>query len=160
MVDLESPPPNLKQLGRSMPRERRQNGWVEKTGVTTKTWTGYWYQYTVIDGVEKRQQRSKVLVRCADLTKGAAEDALREHIRGVRPPSSKATFEELAEWYLKTNEGQWSKKWRGTVRGLFRRQIYPRIGARVASEIKRSEVQQALNSTAADPRSQSESIVE
>jgi hypothetical protein len=33
-----------------MSRERRQNGWVEKTGKKTKSWTGYWYVYVMEDG--------------------------------------------------------------------------------------------------------------
>jgi integrase len=142
-----------------MPRDRRQNGWVEKTGKKQKTWTGYWYEYVTVDGVEKRMQRSKVLCACSKVTKGAAEDALREYIRGGKPPESNATFEDLARWYLKTNEGLWSKKWRGTVKALFEYQILPELGPKLAAKLKRSEIQQALNSIAAKPKSQSESIV-
>ena len=147
-------------IGRSMPRERRQNGWVEKTGKKTKSWTGYWYVYAPDgEGSEKRLQRTKVLGRCADLTKGAAEEKLRELIRDARPPASGATFEQLANWYLKTNGGRWSKKWSGTTRGIFRCQILPRLGSRIAVELKKSEIQQVINEIAADPKSQSKSVV-
>jgi integrase len=142
-----------------MPRERRQNGWVEKTGKKTKTWTGFWYEYVTVDGVDKRQQRSKVLGKCSEMTKGAAADALREHIRGAKPPESSATFEQFANWYLKTNRGRWSKKWNDTSKGLFKYQILPRLGSRVATKLKRSEIQQAINDIAADPKSQSRSCV-
>ena len=156
-----SPRFDIVTIGRSMSRERRQNGWVEKTGKKTKTWTGYWYVYVKdAAGVDKRHgPKSKVLGKCSDMTKGAAEDALREHIRGARPPESKATFEEFAKWYVRTNEDQWSKKWKGTVKGLFKHQINPRIGSRIAAELKKSEIQQLLNEIAADPKSQSESII-
>ena len=40
MINFPIPPPDLKLIGGSMPRARHQNGWVEKTGKKTKTWTG------------------------------------------------------------------------------------------------------------------------
>lgn len=148
-------------ISRSMPRERRQNGWVEKTGRKTKTWTGFWYEYVrQPDGSEKRQQRSKVLGKCVDLTQGAAEDELRDVIRAERPPAKTATFAQLARWYLKTNKGRWSAHWYASVSALFTHQILPRLGDRVAAELKRSEIQQAINDIAADPKSQSRSQVE
>ena len=142
-----------------MSRERRQNGWVEKTGKKTKTWTGYWYEYVTVEGVEKRQQRTKVIGKCSEMTKGAAEDALREHIRSAKPPASSATFEQFADWYLKTNKGRWSRKWNDTSRGLFKYQILPRLGSKVAAQLKKSDVQQAINDIAADPKSRSKSCV-
>ena len=149
----------LCKIGRTMSRERRQNGWVEKTGKKTKTWTGYWYVYVTEHGAEKRRVRSKVLGKCTELTKGAAEEKLRQVIREQRAPVSTATFEELSLWYLKTNEGRWSKKWNVTVGGFFKHHILPELGKRVAVEIKRSEVQQAINAIAASPTCQSSSMV-
>jgi integrase len=139
-----------------MSRERRQNGWVEKIG---KSWTGYWYVYQTVDGKEKRLRRSKVLGLRSQVTKGAAEDALREHIRDGRPPTSDATFVQLANWYLKTNKGRWSKGWYSALCSIFKHQIIPQLGQRVAAEITRSEVQQALNDIASNGRSQSESLI-
>ncbi|MGI9072520.1 MAG: tyrosine-type recombinase/integrase [Bryobacteraceae bacterium] len=150
---------DLSKLGRHMPRERHQNGWVEKTGKKAKTWTGYWYEYVVSEGTEKRMQRSKVLGRSSEMTKGAAEAALREEIQGGRPPQIGATFGQLAAWYLKTNEGLWSKKWNDTSKGLFKYQILPRLGDRIAADLRRSDIQQAINDIAADPKSRSESCV-
>jgi integrase len=143
-----------------MSRERRQDGWVEKTGKRSKTWTGYFYEYVrQADGSEKRMQRCKVLGKCAEMTKGAAEESLRVHIRAGRPLESIATFEDLARWYLKTKQGLLSKKWGKTLAAIFEHQILPRLGPQLASELKRSDIQQALNAIAADPRSQSESMV-
>ena len=71
---------DIRKIGLSTPRERRQQGWVEKTGTKAKTWTGYWYEYVTSDGGEKRQQRSRVLGKCAEMTKGAAEANLLDVI--------------------------------------------------------------------------------
>jgi integrase len=150
---------DVRKIGLSMSRERRQQGWVDKTGKKAKTWTGFWYRYIVVDGEEKRLRHSKVLGRCAEMTKGAAEEKLLEVIRELRPPATGAKFEDLAAWYLKTNEGRWSAKWYATSDGLFRHQILPRIGPKVATELKRSDIQQAINNIAADPKSQSSSTV-
>lgn len=161
MIDFPKPPPDLKLIGSGMPRARHQNGWVERTGRKRKTWTGYWYEYArQEDGSEKRLQRSKVLGPCAEMTKGAAEDKLRDILRDERPPQTNATFEQLAQWYLKTNEGRWSKRWNGVLRCIFRYQILPRLGSRIASELKKSDIQRAINDIAADPKSQSASIVQ
>jgi site-specific recombinase XerD len=142
-----------------MPRERRQSGWVKKTGTTVKTWTGYWYVYVVEDGIEIRRRREKVLGNATELTKGAAEDLIYNLIRGQKPPASGASFEQLSKWYLKTNDGLWSHKWKGTVAAIFKHQILPELGPRIASEIKRSEIQQAINAIAQRSNSQSESIL-
>jgi integrase len=147
------------RIGRTMTRERRQHGWLKKTGTRVKTWTGLWYEYVVVDGVEKRQERCRVLGNCAELTKTAAKEKLLEVIRNFRPPQTGATFGDLAAWYLKTNEGRWSIKWNATSQGLFKYQILPRIGHKAAGGLKKSDVQQAMNYIAADPKSQSESTV-
>ena len=82
-----------------------------------------------------------------------------ETINSSKSPQTGATFEALAAWYLKTNEGCWSVKWNATSGGLFRHQILPRLGAKVAADLKRSDIQQAINDIAADPKSQSASTV-
>ena len=56
-----------------MPRERRQDGWVEKRGTMPRVWTGFWHEYVVVDGKDKHREHCKVLGPCAELTKGAAE---------------------------------------------------------------------------------------
>lgn len=150
---------DLVTMGLRMARERRQNGWVKKTGKRTKVWTGYWYEYVHVNGSEKRRQKSEVIGPCTELTKGAAQDKLREVIRGERPPETNATFEQLAKWYLKTSEGRWSPSMRKTMASIFERQIIPQLGSRRAADIKPSEVQQALDAIAENPASRSESIL-
>jgi integrase len=164
-LQVPTEPLELLTIGRSMPRERRQNGWVEKTGKRSKTWTGYWYVYEMVEGPggeqqEKRREKCKVLGKCSELTKGAAEAKLLDLIREQRPPETGATFEQLASWYIRTNEGRWSRNWLVTVQALFKYHVHPRIGNAVAAELRRSDIQQALNAIAADPKSQSESLLQ
>ena len=151
---------DLFTVGRTMSRERRQNGWIEKTGKRVKTWTGFWYAYVIENGVEVRRRRERVLGKCAEMTKGAATEKLYMVIRDDRPEASGATFEELSLWYLKTNSGRWSRKWKGTITGVFKHQILPHLGDRIASKIRRSDVQLAINRIATLPNSQSTSILQ
>ena len=154
-----SPDFDVRKIGLTMPRERRQQGWVERRGKKPRVWTGFWHEYVVVDGKDKRREHCKVLGPCAELTKGAAQAKLLEIINSSKAPKTGATFQELAAWYLKTNEGRWSVKWNATSGGLFRHQILPRLGAKVAADLKRSDIQQAVNDIAADPKSQSASTV-
>jgi site-specific recombinase XerD len=149
----------LLTIGVSMPRARRQNGYVNQTGIKPKSWTGYWYVYEMVDGVEKRRKKSQVLGFCSEMTKGAAKDKLRDILREQRPPESGATFEQWAHWYLKTNEGRWSRNWNASVSSIFKYQILPQLGKFVAEDIRRSDVQQAINAIAANSKSQSESVL-
>lgn len=162
MLQVEGlPSMNVRDIGRHLPRTHHQKGWVAKTGKRVKTWTGYWYVYVTDEaGVERRLRRKKVLGKYADLTKGDAEDKLRDEIKGGRPENSKATFEQIARWYLKTNDGRWSKKWRGAVRSMFKYQILPELGSRIAADLRRSDIQQAINAIAAKPNSQSRRMVQ
>jgi hypothetical protein len=151
---------DLANIGRSMPRERRQNGWVKKTGKKPKTWTGYWYIYLPDgSGGEKYLRRKKVLATCAEMTQGAAEEALRDLIRANRAPVATATFAELTAWYLKTKAGMWTPGWTVSVESFFKYHILPELGNRIAADIKPSEVQQAINTIAAKPNCQSGSMV-
>ena len=94
------------------------------------------------------------------MTKGQAEDALREHIRGNARPSCAATFRQIGEWYLKTNRERWSKKWRVTVDGLFEHHIFPQLGEKVAADLRKSDIQQAVDAIAAASGLNSKSFLE
>jgi hypothetical protein len=57
---------------------------LRRRGKRSKTWTGYWFEYILDDGIEKRVgPKSKVLGNKADMTKGDAKDALKEHLKTV-----------------------------------------------------------------------------
>ena len=49
---IKSPPSfNLKNIGRHMPRDRYQHGWIEETGKKVKKWKGHYYVYILtVDG--------------------------------------------------------------------------------------------------------------
>jgi len=142
-----------------MPRERRQHGWVEKTGKKTKTWTGYWYEYVSVDGVEKRRERCKVIGKCTELTKGAAEEKLLALIRGPKPTSNANTFSQFAQWYMEINQARWTKNWRVTIHAMFRYHILPKLGSLEAQKIRKSNIQLAINEIAANPKTQSRSFL-
>ena len=50
---IKSPPSfNLKNIGRHMPRDRYQHGWIEETGKKVKKWKGHYYVYVLtLDGI-------------------------------------------------------------------------------------------------------------
>lgn len=155
---IESPAPqtalppglDLARICRHMSRRRGfANGFVRVAEGKVKQWEAVWYEYLFVDGRERRRQRTKIVGKKSDLTKREAEDAARELARGARPPERDATFADLAQWYLRTKEGQLSKKWAGTVRGIFEHHLLPRLGHRSAAEIKLGDVQQTINEIAA-----------
>jgi integrase len=147
---------DLAKICRHMSRKRGlANGFVREAEGKVKQWEAVWYEYRFVDGRERRRQRTKIVGKKSELTKREAEDKARELARGARPPERQATFTELAEWYLRTKEGQISKKWRSTLHGLFRNHILPSLGARLADEVKLGEVQQLVNQIASAEQSSS-----
>lgn len=155
MLNFSSPLPD----GRAMPRRRgRQNGWVQKTGKSPKTWTGFWHVYITEDGIEHRRERSRVLGNCADLTKGDAEEKLRKLIQEWRPTSS-ITFAEASRHYLRLRSGDWAKKTSEVIASIFDRQIIPVIGDRVCAEMKPSEIKIFFNSLADRSESLAKKVV-
>ena len=142
-----------------MGRERGQRGWLKPTGTKPKVWTGYWYQYVQTPEGEKRRERSKVIGPCSEISKTKAKALLYDIIRAQMPATSGDTFRRMAQQYLDTAKGRVSKHWYKSLEALFNNQILPRIGDRVAAELRNSEIQQAINSIAADPNCNSKSIV-
>lgn len=64
-----------------MPRDRYQHGRVEEIGKRVKKWKGHYYVYErQLDGSEKRRHRAVILGLKAEMTKGKAEDKLRDMI--------------------------------------------------------------------------------
>lgn len=135
---------DLLKLGRSMPRQRLQNGFVKPTGKTARTWTGYWYEYVVVDGQELRRERSKVLGLRSQLTKTEAKDKLRDHIRQFKPTAD-SSFADAANQYLSLKQGDWSRKNQQVMASLFECHIVPGIGGLRINEIKPTEIKAWLN---------------
>jgi integrase len=130
------------------------------TGNKTKVWTGFWF--VTADGV--RKQRSKVLGRKADLTKGQARAALRAIITAppTAPPTPVAdksaapqTFAEATDHYIQLKQTDWGKKMRGTMKSLFATLINPTLGHRKLTEILPSDCKALFNSIASAGKSKS-----
>ena len=79
---IKSPPSfNLKNIGRHMPRDRYQHGWIEETGKKVKKWKGHYYVYILtVDGKEKRRHCSEMLGLKLELRKWEAERELAKII--------------------------------------------------------------------------------
>jgi integrase len=140
-----------------MPRARGKDGWVKETGKAPKTWTGYWYEYIIEDGTERRiGPKSKVLGKKADITKHEAEAVLASHLksilatnRAVRANADIKTFEDAATLYLSIKRAQWEGfGFHGVMTSIFERHILPRIGKRPLEQIVKTEVQALLNGIA------------
>jgi integrase len=154
LIDFGLSVSDLKQIGRTMPRKRRQNGWVEITGKTRKSWTGYWYEYKIVDGVERRMEKSRVLGLKSDMTKTEAKAKLREVIQNFRPQAD-SPFSTAAESYFRLNECHWSRKNIGVLRSVFKTHINPAIGSIKISEITKTDIDKFLAKLAHDGRSHS-----
>ena len=147
---------DLRCLGRTMPRRRQQNGFVKPTGKSPRTWTGYWYEYRIVDGKEKKFERSKVIGPRSELTKTEAKEKLKEIIRGGKPVAADSTFAEAAERYLTLKKGDWGQKQRGVIASIFNKQIIPILGRIRVSDLKPTDIKAFFNAIA---ESGSESLV-
>jgi hypothetical protein len=144
--------PDIRQVGKHLARKRRQNGWVQPTGKARRTWTGFWYEYELVDGIERRRQKSRVLSLRSELTKGDAEEKLRTLLRTTVTPTEDSQrhllFEEAARKYLQLKKGDWGPKMNSCLQSIFSRHIIPAFGPKLISEIKPSDIKALLNSLA------------
>lgn len=68
---------HLRNIGRHMPRDRHQHGWVEETGKKAKKWKGHYYVYVLTtEGKEKRKHCSAILGLKSEIKKWEAEREL------------------------------------------------------------------------------------
>ena len=153
---------DIARIGLHMPRQRHQDGYVYRTGKKKKVWTGRFYEYVKqADGSEKRMERVRVVGTCSRLSKGEAEDALRNHIRNLKNQTAQgekpncATFADAAIRYMTLKSGDWGKKMRGTMKSVIERQIVPALGARLVADLKPSDIKEFFNRIA---ESSSESL--
>ncbi len=141
-----------------MARAKHQDGWVEKTGTKTRTWTGYYYVY--VGG--KRKQRTKVLGLRAKMTKGQAEDALRIVIRpheaadgvGVAIQlGATATFADACALYQKNkiDSGAWCGNNAKNMRSVFKNNIVKPLGKFKPDQLVTSFLQTWINGVAGVP---------
>ena len=72
---------DVRKIGSHLGRARHENGWVELTGRQVKKWLGQFHVYvTLPDGSERRLRRKVTLGERATMSKGEAQDKLREYI--------------------------------------------------------------------------------
>jgi hypothetical protein len=81
MRPLEASTCALLTLGKHMPRQRHQNGSVEKTKTKPSRWNGPYAIYVIEGGEEKRKSRETILGLVSEMTKADAEEKLRKIIR-------------------------------------------------------------------------------
>jgi hypothetical protein len=131
-----------------MPTQGQQSGFVKPTGKRARTWTGYWYEYRILNGVEKRYERSIVLGVRPELTKTDAKERLRDHIPGFRPQAD-STFEGAVGKYLALKQGDWRNKNRPVMKSLFELHVIPQLGPFPLKAIKPTDIRRG--STKLDP---------
>jgi integrase len=141
---------DVRTVGAHLGRSRHESGWVEKTGKTIKKWRGYFHVYaTLPDGTEKRLRRKVLLGTCAELTKGAAEDKLRDHIRESRgqrvATGPGATVAALCDEWFNMSKEDWSDANQKTVRTVFERLIKPAIGSMEVSKVQAPDLKALVN---------------
>lgn len=140
---------DVRSIGRHLGRSRHENGWVKRVGKRVKKWRGYYHVYVEHpDGTEKRTRRKTTLGNCADLTKGEAENMLREHIRlarGQRITSGGATVAALCDEYVRMRKGDWSEANFKTVQSVFDKLIKPVIGAVEVKQVAAVDLKSLMN---------------
>ena len=130
-------------------RRRFQVGHVLKRGKRGKVWVGCYREWVMDGGRPKQLQRRRVLGLRAEMTKGKAEQALRELLRpingGDRAPEQTMTF------------GQFAAKWEAEILLHYRestkvfykstldRWVLPHFKEWKLAEIKTPDVQTFLN---------------
>jgi integrase len=86
-----------------MPRDRHQHGRVEEVGKRIKKWKGHFFVYErQLDGSEKRRHRAVILGLKSEMTKGKAEEALRDKIAlEAAPAQTHPSPEHTLGWFWK-----------------------------------------------------------
>jgi integrase len=141
---------DVRDVGRHLGRERRENGWVERIGKRVKKWRGYYHVYaSTAEGQEKRLRRKVTLGVCTEMSKGEAVDKLRDHIRRTRgqegAASSAAFVSTLCDDYFNLRKGDWSETNQGTVRSVLDNLIKPIIGNRPVASVTPEELKFLVN---------------
>jgi len=140
-------------VGRRMPRDRHQRGWVHEVGKAVKKWRGDYYTYEVgPDGREKRRHRMVILGLKSKLKKWEAEAKLEKHIEekcGTVTASREVTlrwFWENRYWPMHSVKLKPSS--REALKWIAERHILQRFGDSPITGVTRFEMQTFLNELA------------
>ena len=154
---IKSPPSfNLKNIGRHMPRDRYQHGWIEETGKKVKKWKGHYYVYILtVDGKEKRRHCSVILGLKSEMRKWEAERELGKIIEresrghGQAKPDPNLTFEWFwTNRFLPLKESKWRRSTHEAVTYVMDYHVLPRFGETRLCDLTRFELQAHLNELA------------
>ncbi len=158
MVPVIRFPPitNLKNIGRHMPRDRYQHGWIEETGKKVKKWKGHYYVYILtVDGKEKRRHCSAILGLKSEMRKWEAERELGKIIEresrghGQAKPDPNLTFEWFwTNRFLPLKESKWRRSTHEAVTYVMDYHVLPRFGETRLCDLTRFELQAHLNELA------------
>ena len=141
-------------LGRSAPRQRRQDGHVCKEGKRPVKWKGHFFQYeTLPDGTEKRHHRKVDLGPVTESTKKAAKEKLRSTIaialNVVLPPEPDMTLRRFwDERFRPLKEPTWKPSARSRLVFNIEHYILIPFGSVPLAKIDRFALQLHLNGLA------------
>lgn len=146
-------------VGRHMPRDRYQRGWVEEVGRHVKKWRGHYYVYRIgPDGKEKRHHKTATLGLKGQMDKWQAAKALQEIIEREQAPIGESActlcwfFEKR---YLPMHEPSLKKSSRENLRWVMEKHILAKFGSTPLADIERFEMQCFLNELAEEKYSRS-----
>jgi integrase len=164
---LLSPPANLKQIGRHLPRPRHQRGELsEQMPKRGKLARGrYWARWRIYlrqaDGSETAKRAERIIDRsvaeqmgfaldyAGPLTKTDARKVLERLIResNAMPAAftGRATFGELAREYIDLNKPNWGDNTARGSENLIDVHLIGKLGARPVRELSDAELQRFIN---------------
>ncbi len=151
---------DLKNIGRSMPRQRGRGRGELKRLSPGRFWAR-WFVYAESGGDERRRSREKVITRelaekyrigldyNGPLTKADAQRTLdlliAESIGRYLRPDSAATFEQMAREYISLSEPNWGPHTARSSKHLIEKHLIQTIGSKRVSDLTATELQAFIN---------------
>jgi len=130
-------------------RRRFQVGHVFKRGKRVKVWVGCYREWVLDGGRPKQLQRRRVLGLRAEMTKGKAEQALRDLLRpingGDRAPEQTMTFGQFAAKWETEILSHYRESTKVFYKSTLDRWVLPHFKEWKLAEIKTPDVQTFLN---------------
>lgn len=154
MVPMNLPPVVKSPIGvgRHMPRDRYQRGWVEQVGKNLKKWRGHYYVYLIgTDGIERRHHKTATLGYVARMKKSDAMKELADVIeRETRQTASTiATLNWFWEQrYLPLHGSSLKESSQYHLKWVMDKHVLAKFGDTPISAIDRFAMQAYLNSLA------------
>lgn len=148
-------------------RQRYQRGGLKvEVSKGVQYWEARWKVYVMVDGVEKRRDRTKLIGTVARMTKGEAQAELDRLILGipandcaqslpapvvlnpVQPANpGDMTMGEYCDRYFEMMESSWAPSTQASNRSLFKHHIHPQLGHIPLRALTRELLQKHLDET-------------